>query len=130
MLVIRVVAVSDSQGGIYRREGLDIPQCAGSSRISTRALKAVYCEGSVCNVVDHETITNEELLALDVDILAPAALENQITASNARDIKAKAVYELANGPTGLQRRMRFCAGGMWWCFRYSGQCRRRDGELF
>ena len=52
-----------------------------------------------CSIVDHETITNEELLALDVDILAPAALENQITEANARDIKAKAVYELANGPT-------------------------------
>ena len=94
----KVVAVSDSQGGIYRREGLDIPSVR-QFKDSTRALKAVYCEGSVCNAVDHETITNEELLALDVDILAPAALENQITASNARDIKARAVYELANGPT-------------------------------
>ena len=94
----KVVAVSDSKGGIYRREGLDIPSVR-QFKDSTRTLKAVYCESSVCNVVDHEIITNEELLALDVDILAPAALENQITASNARDIKARAVYELANGPT-------------------------------
>ena len=94
----KVVAVSDSKGGIYRREGLDIPSVR-QFKDSTRTLKAVYCEGTVCSIVEHETITNEELLALDVDILAPAALENQITEANARDIKAKAVYELANGPT-------------------------------
>ena len=94
----KIVAVSDSKGGIYRREGLDISSVR-QFKDSTRTLKAVYCEGTVCSIVEHETITNEELLALDVDILAPAALENQITEANARDIKAKAVYELANGPT-------------------------------
>ena len=94
----KVVAVSDSKGGVYRREGLDVPSVR-QFKESTRTLKAVYCEDTVCNIVEHETITNEELLALDVDILAPAALENQITEANARDIKAKAVYELANGPT-------------------------------
>ena len=94
----KVVAVSDSKGGVYRREGLDIPSVR-QFKDSTRTLKAVYCEDSVCSIVEHETITNEELLALDVDILAPAALENQITEANAREIKAKAVYELANGPT-------------------------------
>ena len=94
----KVVAVSDSKGGVYRREGLDVPSVR-QFKDSTRTLKAVYCEDSVCSIVEHETITNEELLALDVDILAPAALENQITEANARDIKAKAVYELANGPT-------------------------------
>ena len=94
----KVVAVSDSKGGIHRREGLDIPSVR-QFKDSTRTLKAVYCEDSVCSIVEHETITNEELLALDVDILAPAALENQITEANARDVKAKAVYELANGPT-------------------------------
>ena len=94
----KVVAVSDSKGGIHRREGLNVPSVR-QFKDSTRTLKAVYCEDSVCSIVEHETITNEELLALDVDILAPAALENQITEANARDIKAKAVYELANGPT-------------------------------
>lgn len=94
----KVVAVSDSKGGIYRREGLDIPSVR-QFKDSTRTLKAAYCEDTVCSIVEHETITNEELLALDVDILAPAALENQITEANAGDIKAKAVYELANGPT-------------------------------
>ena len=94
----KVVAVSDSKGGVYRREGLDVPSVR-QFKDSTRTLKAVYCEDTVCSIVEHETITNEELLALDVDILAPAALENQITEANAHDIKAKAVYELANGPT-------------------------------
>ena len=111
MLVTKVVAVSDSKGGIYRREGLDIPSVR-QFKDSTRTLKAVYCEDTVCNIVEHETITNEELLALDVDILAPAALENQITEANAGDIKAKAVYELANGPT-TRAPTRSCASGTW-----------------
>jgi glutamate dehydrogenase (NADP+) len=49
----------------------------------------VYCEGSVCEVVDHDVITNDELLALDVDVLVPAALENAITEDNAADVKAR-----------------------------------------
>jgi glutamate dehydrogenase (NADP+) len=59
----------------------------------------VYCEGTVCNLVDgHETISNEDLLTLDVDILIPAALENQITAANAASVKARYIFEVANGP--------------------------------
>jgi glutamate dehydrogenase (NADP+) len=53
----------------------------------------------VCNIVEHEAISNEELLALDVDILIPAALENQITAENADRVRAKYIFEVANGPT-------------------------------
>ena len=64
-----------------------------------RELKAAYCKGSVCEIVEHDTITNEELLALDVDVLAPAALENVLTAKNAGNVKAKCIVELANGPT-------------------------------
>ncbi|MEA5448957.1 Glu/Leu/Phe/Val dehydrogenase [Leptolyngbya sp. CCNP1308] len=94
----KVVAVSDSQGGIYAPSGLDIPSIQ-QFKTSTRSLKAVYCEGTVCNTVnDHTTITNEELLALDVDILMPAALENQITAENADAIQARYIFEVANGP--------------------------------
>jgi len=55
--------------------------------------------GSVCNLPGMETISNEELLELDVDILIPAAIENIITDKNAGKIKAKIVAELANGPT-------------------------------
>ncbi len=94
----KVVAVSDSQGGGYAPQGLDIPSIQ-QFKTSTRSLKAVYCEGTVCNSVqDHSILTNEELLTLNVDILIPAALENQITAENADDIQAKYIFEVANGP--------------------------------
>lgn len=93
----KVVAVSDSQGAIHKPDGLHIPSVAKIKRES-RALKGVYCEGSVCEVVEHDQITNEELLALDVDLLVPAALENAITADNVADVKAKMIVELANGP--------------------------------
>ncbi len=59
---------------------------------------AVCYQGSICNIVEHEVITNDELLALDVDVLIPAALENQISQHNAPDVKAKLVFEVANGP--------------------------------
>lgn len=93
----RVVAVSDSKGAIYAPEGLDVP---GVRRFkeSTRELKAVYCNGSVCHVVNHEVLSNEELLTLDVDVLVPAALENQITEANADRVKAGLIVEVANGP--------------------------------
>jgi glutamate dehydrogenase (NADP+) len=93
----KVVALGDSQGAIYSKEGLDVPSVR-QFKESTRRVKAVYCEGSVCNLVDHEEISNEALLELDVDILIPAALENQITEANAADIKAKFIFEVANGP--------------------------------
>ncbi|WOD38102.1 Glu/Leu/Phe/Val dehydrogenase [Nodosilinea sp. E11] len=94
----KVVAVSDSQGGVYSPSGLDIPSIQ-QFKTSTRSLKAVYCEGSVCSVVnDHAIVTNEELLTLDVDILIPAALENQITIENADTIQARYIFEVANGP--------------------------------
>lgn len=93
----KVVAVSDSKGAIFLEGGLDIPSVK-QFKESTRGLKAVYCEGSVCSIVDHETLTNEELLELDVDVLIPAALENQITAENADKIKAELIIEVANGP--------------------------------
>lgn len=93
----RVVAVSDSSGAIYSKQGLDIPSVK-QFKESTRELKAVYCKGSVCHIVDHDRLTNEELLTLDVDILIPAALENQITEANADDVKAGLIFEVANGP--------------------------------
>jgi len=94
----KVVAVSDSKGGIYKEDGLDIPSVY-KVKHEEKELRAVYCEGSVCEVVEHKSITNEELLELDVDVLVPAALENQITEKNAPNIKASVVLELANGPT-------------------------------
>ncbi len=84
----QVVAVSDSQGGIYQETGLDIP-----SLITFKAQKQ-----SVHNWTSGEKISNAELLELDVDILVLAALENQITKDNAQQIKAPYLIELANGP--------------------------------
>ncbi|MEE8251059.1 MAG: Glu/Leu/Phe/Val dehydrogenase [Gemmatimonadales bacterium] len=85
----RIVAVSDSQGGIYREEGLDI-QAVVERKAST---------GSVTGLPDAQTVTNEELLTLPCDILIPAALENQIRADNAEKIRARFIVEAANGPT-------------------------------
>jgi glutamate dehydrogenase (NAD(P)+) len=85
----KIVAVSDSTGGIYRPEGLD-----------PNAVLAWKKEHhSVLGFHGAKDITNEELLELDCDILVPAALENQITARNAGRIQAKLIGEAANGPT-------------------------------
>lgn len=94
----RVVAVSDSRGGIFREEGFNVPSLV-KMKNDTRRLAAVYCEGSVCEMVAAEQVTNPELLELDVDLLIPAALEGQITAANASRIRASTVVEVANGPT-------------------------------
>ncbi|MHC4144880.1 MAG: Glu/Leu/Phe/Val family dehydrogenase, partial [Planctomycetota bacterium] len=93
----KVVAVSDSRGGIYNPDGFDIPSLI-QFKNQTREVRAVYCKGTVCEMVEADKLTNEELLELDVDILIPAALENQIHANNAASVKAKVIVEVANGP--------------------------------
>ena len=93
----KVVAVSDSQGGIYAAPGLDIPSIR-KYKNERRGIKAVYCHDSVCNIVEHQAISNQDLLTLDVDVLVPAALEKQITQANAAAIQAKFIFEVANGP--------------------------------
>jgi len=93
----KVVAVSDSQGGIYSKNGLDIPSLR-QFKDASRGVKALYCDSTVCHTAAEDVLTNAELLALDVDILVPAALENQITEANADTIRAKLIYEVANGP--------------------------------
>jgi len=85
----KVVAVSDSRGGIVNEAGLD------SEAVFEHKAKT----GSVVDFADTMPISNEDLLELDVDILIPAALENVITDANAGNIKAKIICELANGPT-------------------------------
>jgi len=95
----RVVAVSDSQGGVLAKDCLNIPEMVRLKN-ETQELRAVYGAGSVCEAGEGATaITNEELLALPVDILVPAAMEDQITADNAGSVHAKLVAEIANGPT-------------------------------
>ncbi len=85
----KIIAVSDSTGGIYCEDGLSIPD------VLTHKEKT----NSVQNYKGCKNITNEELLELSCDVLIPAALENQITCKNADKIKAKMVAEAANGPT-------------------------------
>lgn len=97
----KIVAVSDSQGGIYSEEGFDVPSLIHAKQ-STQKVQAVYCQGSVCEAVEAKHINNQELLALDVDILVPAALENVITRDNVDSIKAPIILELANGPISTE----------------------------
>jgi glutamate dehydrogenase/leucine dehydrogenase len=85
----KIVAVSDSAGGIYCSKGLN-PYKIYEHKSKT---------GSVVNYKGCKNITNEELLQTKCDMLIPAALENQITKANAANIKAKIVAEGANGPT-------------------------------
>jgi glutamate dehydrogenase/leucine dehydrogenase len=85
----RVIAVSDSRGGIHREEGLDPDEVAAHKERG----------GTVVGAPGTRTILNHELLALDCDILIPAALENQIRRDNAPAVRARIVCEAANGPT-------------------------------
>lgn len=97
----KIVAVSDSKGGIYRAEGFDVPSLI-KAKNETNQVKPVYCQGSVCEIIAAEHISNEALLELEVDILIPAALENQIHAENAARIKAVVIMETANGPITVE----------------------------
>ncbi len=89
LLGLKVVAVSDSKGGIYDASGLNAQEVIAHKNET----------GSVINFDGSTSITNEELLELDVTVLFPAALENQITGANAGNVKARIIAELANGPT-------------------------------
>ena len=97
----RVVAVSDSRGAIYDPKGLNVEDVY-RFKMDNNELASVYCDGSVCNMLDFKTLTNEELLELDVNVLVLAAMENQITQLNAKEIKAHTVLEIANGPVTPQ----------------------------
>lgn len=93
----KIVAVSDSKGGIYVPDGLN-PALTLECKQKNGYLAGCYCVGSVCDLKKGKTITNDDLLELPVDLLIPAALENQITGGNAYKIKAKLIMEMANGP--------------------------------
>jgi glutamate dehydrogenase (NAD(P)+) len=85
----KVIALSDSSGGIYNSNGIDV----------ALALAHKQETGELSGLKDTEAITNDELLLLDCDVLAPCALEQVITSENADRIKAKLICEGANGPT-------------------------------
>jgi len=85
----RIVGVSDLKGGVFKGDGLDIPALLEHARIT----------GSVVDFVRAEAITNHDLLTVECDVLAPAALGHVLHEGNARDVRAKCVLEAANGPT-------------------------------
>jgi glutamate dehydrogenase (NAD(P)+) len=87
----KVIAISDSQGGVFNPDGLD-PQ-------KTLAHKAEH--GTVVGLPGTTSITNADVLACECDILIPAALEGQIREDNAASVRARLVVEAANGPTTL-----------------------------
>lgn len=85
----KVIAMSDSGGGIYNPKGLDVPAVEKFKKQT----------GSLKSFPGAKPVTNSKLLELPATVLIPAALENQITGKNASRIKAKIIFELANGPT-------------------------------
>jgi glutamate dehydrogenase/leucine dehydrogenase len=85
----KIIAISDSKGAILKEDGIDIKALNEYKKIN----------GQIANFPGSKNITNDELLEIECDVLIPAALENQITEKNAKNIKAKLIVELANGPT-------------------------------
>lgn len=100
-LGIKVIAVSDSKGGIMSKESppatLDVSEILRCKK-KKGYVGGCYCVGGVCDLTQGQVITNEELLELDVDILVPSALENVITEENMDKVRAGIIVEMANGP--------------------------------
>ncbi len=88
----KIIAISDVSCGLYNEKGIDINKAKEYADNNKNLLKGYHEEGM-------KEITNEELLTLDVDILIPAALQNQITVDIAKKTQAKIIVEAANGPT-------------------------------
>ncbi|MDH5767248.1 MAG: Glu/Leu/Phe/Val dehydrogenase [Gammaproteobacteria bacterium] len=99
----KIVAVSDSQGGVYHEDGLNLEELA--------AFKAE--NGTVVGVPETTTVTNEDILEMECDILIPAALGNQIHAGNARNIKTKLIVEAGNSPVTPKADEILCERGIY-----------------
>ena len=101
----RVVAISDISGAVYRPGGLDLDGVVAHLQASGQLL-ATYAAPGV------RPLTNPELLALPVDVLIPAAIENQITSANVRQVQARVVVEGANAPVTLTAHRQLVDGGV------------------
>ena len=104
---MKIVALSDSKGGIYIPNGIESIENINKCKQEKGYLSGCYCVGSVCDISNKEKVggrdvTSSEILELPVDIIIPAALENAITKENAEKIQAKYVLEMANAPTTLE----------------------------
>ncbi|MCY3911950.1 MAG: Glu/Leu/Phe/Val dehydrogenase [Chloroflexi bacterium] len=97
-----IVAVSDSEGGAIREAGLDVPA----------VVRHGAAGGLMKDLPDADRISNRELLELPVDILAPAAIEGQLTAANASQVRASMIVEGANGPTTPAADLEFADRGI------------------
>lgn len=101
---MKVVALSDSKGGVYVPDGISDIDAVQACKESKGLLAGCYCKGSVCYIprtgnMGGHIITSSEVLELPVDIIVPAALENALTEENAPKVEASIVLEMANGPT-------------------------------
>ncbi|KAA3644269.1 MAG: Glu/Leu/Phe/Val dehydrogenase [Chloroflexi bacterium] len=92
----KIVAISDESGGIYSQSGLDVTKIVQQFKAHPGLLLSDY------QIDGFDRISNDELLVLDVDVLIPAAMEDQITVRNADQIVAQIIVEGANGPTTLE----------------------------
>jgi len=89
--------LAEVQGGIWHSDGLDIDRTLQATIQKEILKKTCYCKGKQCHLTKCHFVGPKNILSQDVDILAPAALENQITKENAHQIKAKLILEMANG---------------------------------
>jgi glutamate dehydrogenase (NADP+) len=94
----RIVAISDSAGGLHCGSGIDV-SAAVAAKNAGRTVPQLAADTKVTRGAACHPVSNPDLLQLEVDVLAPSALENQLTGDNAGSVKAKFVVELANGPT-------------------------------
>ncbi|HBF67536.1 MAG TPA: glutamate dehydrogenase [Candidatus Magasanikbacteria bacterium] len=96
----KMIAISDSRGGIYDTRTLGMsPKSILKSKQARGMISNCYCIGTVCDCQNYAAVSNDELLALKTNVLVPAALENVLTGENAGAVQADLILELANGPT-------------------------------